>query len=168
MGDIEYRFAELRFDEPSRKVGGAVVRYDDRAVLAPGIEERINAGAFGDVQEIQVPVTIQHERSRLIGRTGSNATLSDTGKALEMAMTMPQTRDGDDAMTLIRDGILTGISVEMRVEDDVWANRTRTIRRARMIGYSLVSNPAYRKSELELRWEEGMKRSQTSPLRMLL
>ena len=64
---IERRHCELRAEE-GRVLSGVAVRYGDVARLPWG-EERIRAGAFGDVAGADIIANVQHDRARPIAWT---------------------------------------------------------------------------------------------------
>ena len=101
-------------------------------------------GAFGDVSRLDTTLNILHRQDRLVGRTGGGGVVfRDTPGALLMAATMPATRDGDDALELVRSGVLRGLSVEFRTLRDRFVGDLREIGRAVLDGLGLVDRPAY-------------------------
>ena len=101
-------------------------------------------GAFGDVSRLDTTLNILHRQDRLVGRTGGGGVVfRDTPGALLMAATMPTTRDGDDALELVRSGVLRGLSVEFRTLRDRFVGDLREIGRAVLDGLGLVDRPAY-------------------------
>ena len=131
---------ELRMD--GRTIVGTIVPY--------GVEARIGSytetfvpGAFGDADPTQIPLTVVHDRESLpIGRA---LALTDTPAGLEAELRVSETRLGDEALTLIRDGAATGLSVGFIPVEDRWdAKKTIVERvRARLVEISLVAFPAY-------------------------
>ena len=110
----------------------------------------------GSIEHRDTTLNIMHRQDRLVGRTaGGGVVLRDTGAALTMAATMPTTRDGDDALTLVRSGVLRGLSVEFRAIKDNFVGDLRRISRAVLGGIGLVDRPAYAGSAgLEVRQDE--------------
>jgi HK97 family phage prohead protease len=84
-----------------------------------------------------------HDRESLpIGRA---VRLTDTQAGLEAELRVSETRLGDEALTLIRDGAATGLSVGFIPVEDHW-DQTRTIVervKAKLVEISLVAFPAY-------------------------
>ena len=129
---------------PSR---GTVVRYGDTAELG-GFSETFEEGAYGDVGALDVTVNVQHERSRLLGRTGRGGVLlRQEGAAVVMAATLPATREADDALTLIRNGTLRGLSSEFHAERERFEGNLRRIISATLSGIGIVDRSAYPGSE---------------------
>ena len=143
---------ELRADSQGMKVVGPVVRYDDKYVIGD-FTERIERGAF---QWNDVFATIQHDRRRLIGRTGSNLQLRDEPEGLYAELRMLDTRDALDAKAMLQAGLLKGWSAEFDISDDRFDGFDRVVTRADLKGVSLVDVPAYSQSlaEIQTRWEK--------------
>ena len=137
----ERRCSELRV--AGRIISGTVVEYGDVADLG-AFRETFMPGAFGDVAQLDTTLNILHRQDRLVGRTGGGGVVfRDTPGALLMAATMPATRDGDDALELVRSGVLRGLSVEFRAVKDRFVGDLREIGRAVLDGLGLVDRPAY-------------------------
>ena len=141
---------ELRVS--GRTISGTVVKFGDVADM----------GAFretfepGSIEHADATLNIMHRQDRLVGRTaGGGVVLRDTGEALTMSATMPTTRDGDDALELVRSGVLRGLSVEFRAVKDRFVGDLRRISRAVLGGIGLVDRPAYAGSRgLEVRQDD--------------
>lgn len=139
----EYRYSEIT-EQSGRTLHGTVLRYGDTSTANEyGSPERFEAGAFGDVQNSDVSLNIQHNRDRLISRTGSGLVLTDSPERLEIRATIVNTRDGDDALTMVEEGLLTGFSTEFFARRERTENRTRVISKAVMPRIGLVDDPAY-------------------------
>ena len=133
-------------------VSGPVVKYDDQAHLGQFVE-KVSPGAFSWKD---VAVTIQHDRHRLIGRSGANLSLTDTDTELRAELRLLETRDSNDARVMIDNGLLRGWSAEFKVIDDNFDGISRTIRSANLHRISLVDQPAYSESvaEIQYRYEQ--------------
>jgi len=152
-GPVERRYCEVRLEpgEGSRVLSGTVLRYGDVAPSIGGVfSESVKRGGmkFGDVT-----LNVQHDRGRLVSRTGAGMELSDTTTALTMRAELPPTRVAEDALEAVRAGLLRGLSVEMQVDRDEWTQQQgslplRIIHRARLVGLALVDTPAYPASTL--------------------
>ena len=150
----ERRYCEVRA-AANRRIVGTAVRYGDTAVLPGGVRERFEAGAFGDVSVADVVLNFGHVRSRPLARTGGdgagNLLLRDSRQSLDFEATLPATRDADDALELVRTGVLRGASVEfLPVEERVEAN-VRVHSRSALVGLGLVDTGAYPDSKIEAR-----------------
>ena len=137
---LERRFCELRFDGDARVVEGVAMRYGDVAVLPWG-RERFEARALaGD----DVLLNLQHDRARPIARTsGGGLTLVNTDKALTLRAELPETRDADDCLALLRGGVLRGLSVEFRADAERIEGDVRVVERATLHAVAVVDKPAY-------------------------
>lgn len=159
---IEYRFSELRH-EGGRRLSGVVVRYRDEAFIGGQFRERIERGAL--VPD-DVVLNLSHDNKRPIARLGGGGLeLKDGTDAMRMSAKLPKSRDGDDALELIRARILRGLSVEMQVARDDWSagGRLRTIKEARLTGIGVVAKPAYPQSSIEAR-DEALARGNAKPM----
>ena len=89
----------------------------------------------------------QHERARPLARSGGGGLLlTDSAERLEVAATLPETRDADDALELAQKGILRGFSTEFLARRERYENGTRVIEKAALPGLGLVDSPAYGQS----------------------
>ena len=145
--NVAYRFAEVRLAEidGSPAIQGTVVRYGDTARLM-GFRERMLPGSlrFADVI-----VNLMHRRERPIARTGAGLTLRDTGTALEATITPANVRDGQEAIELVKAGVLKGLSAEFRVDPNgerQSPDGIREITSAELTGLGIVDKPAYPQS----------------------
>lgn len=136
----------------SRSIVGTAVRYGDEASLYNS-KEVVNPGAF---KWKDVILNRQHNRQIPLARTGSNLEIIDSPEKLEVRAALPNTTDANDTLELISKGILTGLSVGMRVVEDRWDNGVRTILHAVLDHISIVDTPAYGESKLSIR-EKGKK-----------
>ena len=153
-GRIAHRYAELRHD--GRTVEGVAVRYGDEARIDGG-RETIARGAFNPVGD--VVLNVMHKRHKPIARTGGNLRIDDDGDELKVRAELPNTRDADDALELIRANVLRGLSVEMRVLDESIEGDLRIVKRARLVGIGIVDKPAYTESTVAAR--RGLQQSPT-------
>lgn len=137
----EFRFSELRAE--GRTLSGEAVVYGDVAALPWG-EERIEPGAFPGAADADVVLNRQHDRGMALARTGGGGmTLTDAPDALRMTATLPQVRDADDVLALVRARVLRGLSLEFLVEGERTEGQVRVIERAKLVGLAVVDRPAY-------------------------
>ena len=139
----EYRYTEL--EQEGRTLVGTLMRWGDVSTRnETGSPERMDVGAFGDVANSDVVLNMMHDRRRPLARTGgAGLVLTDSPEALTIAATLPNTRDADDALELVRTGVLRGFSSEFYPSRAGWEGTTRVIRNARMPRIGLVDEPAY-------------------------
>ena len=137
---------------------GVALTYGETAQLPFG-RERFVTGAFGDLTRADVMLNLQHDRRVPLARTGgSGLILDDNAQRLLIRAELPETRDADDTLTLVRNRVLRGLSIEFlpRKERFVMVDGkiTMEIQRAKLTAVSVVDRPAYTKSVLKARWQE--------------
>lgn len=149
MAAAEYRFLEVRAE--GRMLTGAALVYGDTARLPFGLE-RFQAGAFGNLDAADVLLNVQHDRRRPLARTGGGGlVLTDSPERLEIRADLPPTREADDALELVRRGVLRGLSVEFNPVRERNEGRLRVIERAALSGVGVVDRPAYGQSAVAVR-----------------
>ena len=140
---VEYRYAEFD-DSDGRTLLGTVVRYGDVSTATPVGAEQFESGAFGDVPTLDTILNVQHDRKRPLARTGGGGlVLTDSDERLRIEATLPETRDGDDALELVEKGVLRGFSTEFISRQETDKNGVRSISQAALPGIALVDKPAY-------------------------
>lgn len=145
----EIRFTDIRAE--GRTLSGTVIRYGDEARLPWG-REVIRSGAFGDVRAQDVILNRQHDRALPLARTGGGGLfLEDGAEALSVRAELPETRDSDDVLTLIRQGVLRGLSLEFTAKEESYEGDLRIISRAALQGVAVVDKPAYPSSLVQAR-----------------
>lgn len=147
MSNILFRSAELTAGA-GRTVFGIAIPYGQVATVSDGggrmYRECFEFGACArTVRErgAKIKLLAQHDHRRFpIGKATS---LVEHGDGLHGEFAIPETREGDDVLTLIRDGVLDSFSIGFRgirerTEGDI---RVRT--EVALIEVSLVGLPAY-------------------------
>ncbi len=144
--------AEFRVsDEDQRTIVGIAVPFNDPTPIYEHgrlFTETIAHGAFRDSlakRGTRTPILLHHDqRSLPIGKPSS---LRETPVGLVVEARISDTTDGNDALTLVRDGVLDGLSIGFSVPEDgdTWNDRftERTVTRANLHEISLVNFPAY-------------------------
>ena len=145
---IERRYSPVQIE--GRTLRGVGIRYGEITRMPFG-KERFLPRVFGDTSGLDVRLNVQHNRDRLIARTPATLQLIDGPDALRVLATLPETREADDALTLVRAGILRGLSPEFRAGDAPIIDGVRTVRRAGLLAFGLVDQPAYPGSLVEAR-----------------
>ena len=149
----EIRFVELRFDDEHEGIlSGTAVSYADTATI-PGIgKERFMPGAFGPVDDLDVLLNRQHSRNYPLARTGGGGlVLTDGPTALRFDATLPDTAAARDTMTLVKNGILRGASIEFLAVEERFQGGVREIHKARLSAIGIVDSSAYPESTIEAR-----------------
>ena len=143
---------ELRVQ--GRRLLGTVVRY---GAPGEGGMERFQAGAFSEQlrQEpglgTDVMLNIQHQRARPLARYPGSMVLIDGPQALIMEASLPETRDGDDALTLVKARVLVGLSVGFVALSERWEHDIRIVERATLDHVAVVDRPSYPDSTVDAR-----------------
>ena len=125
---VEYRYSEVRVE--GRSVIGTAMPYGERATVN-GVSERFLPGSFGDLAKQDIILKLQHLRYRPLARTdGGGLVLTDSPEALMVAAEMPDTTDGNDALTMLAKRIIRGLSVEFKTLEERFEQGERLIVRA--------------------------------------
>lgn len=147
---LERRFCELRAE--GRMLEGTAIRYGDIATFPWG-KEAIKAGAFAPLGD--VILNRQHDRKAPLARTGGGGlTLTDSPEALSVRADLPAgVAAADEALVLVRNKILRGLSIEFFPEAERQSGDLRIIEKAKLIGVAVVDDPQYPDSEVSARAE---------------
>ena len=142
----EFRCAiELRADD-SRQSPGRITG----TLLTYGQQASDRAEVFADNSltwdERGVILNEQHNRQAPIMRF----TPTVDGREVRIDAQLPDTTRGRDTATMIRDGTMTGLSVEFRAVDEGKRNGLREVRKATLLGAAVVDDASYAGS-LEVR-----------------
>ncbi|MFE0132051.1 HK97 family phage prohead protease [Streptomyces sp. NPDC059037] len=145
---LHYRTAAvLRAAESGRTVFGTAVPYGQVAEISEfgaTYRERFAPGAFArSIRERgqKVKLFVGHESRRL--PIGKATELRETPDGLYAAFRVAETREGDDALTLVRDGAVDAFSVSFRPVRDRRDGDVIERVEAALIEVSLVGLPAY-------------------------
>lgn len=144
-------------DNLSRVLSGTVVRYGDTATVKTHgivIRERIVAGAFGDIKDVDITAVLQHDRSRGLARSGYGLTLHDTPTELRADIALIDDTDGTDAYKKFKAGILRGLSAEFVPQRSIVQAGVLIRQQAKLVRIGVVDTPAYPDSLLEERQAE--------------
>lgn len=140
----------------SRAIAGTVVKWGDVASLPWGSERFVRGSITWNDDTM---LTLQHDRTKALARVGAGLTLEDGENALTMSATMPRTQLGDDVLTLVRDGVLRGLSLEFVPTRTRNEGRVAVVEAASMRGLSIVDVPAYSESIINREKQERAKQS---------
>ena len=142
---IERRSFELRSD--GRQLSGVVMPYGSRGQIG-GFTEEFAPGAL---RYSDVILNVMHDRARPLVRTGGGLKLMDTAEAVSMEAALPEIREADDVLTLVRTGVLRGLSAEFRALDERWDGNHRIVLSAELMGVAIVDRGAYVDATVEAR-----------------
>ena len=129
---------ELRVDDTRQSPGrivGSLLTYGQRArdraeVFAPGALHWPDGGII---------LNEQHNRQAPILRFKPEL----VGSEVRIDAPLPDTQRGRDAATMVRNGTMTGLSIEFRSENEGRSSGVREIRRAFLGAAALVDSPSY-------------------------
>lgn len=147
-GAVELRYVEVRAEGSG--LSGVAVTYGAVARAGPTGRELFEPGAFAG-RMADVTLNRQHERGRILVRTGAGLTLTDSPEALRFAAELGETREERDTLDLVRRGVLRGASVEfVPLRENIVAG-VRRIAEAALVRIGIVDTPAYPGSTVEAR-----------------
>ena len=135
----ERRSFEIRAADDGT-LSGVVVPYNKPTTIGSFREQF----APGSLRFDDVLLNRQHQRGVALARTGGGGLeLTDGPAELRASITLPDTQDGRDVLTLIRKGVLRGLSAEFHATREEWTGNLRTIREAVLMGVGVVDSPQY-------------------------
>ena len=147
---VEVRYVEDDTRQSPGRLTGTLLTYGEVARDRP---ERFMRGALKWDDDAGIVINLQHVRSQIITRAFPFL----DGDALKIDAALPNTTAGRDAATNVREGILTGLSVEFEKRGLVAAmvGGVREIRSATLAAAGLVDMASYAGSAVEIR-ESGL------------
>lgn len=157
--EIEYRslLDKVEGTGGTRSIKGTAVRFNvDNLVWDDGdykFYEMVKAGAFDSCDLSDVLLRYNHDDSVPVLARSTNGTLrlNIDDKALTIEADLADTSVGNDIFKLVEQGMVAGLSMGFIVEDDYYENNRRTIYRiSRLIEVSIVDQPAYSNTDVEV------------------
>ena len=151
----EYRFSELGPIE-GRVLSGLALPYNRIAdVVKNGrrVRERFSPGSAHSTG--QACLNVQHERGRAIARQPDTLTLEKRAGGLFIHATLPETREADDTLTLVKSKILRGLSIEFHALKESRVDGVRVIQSALITGVGVVDSGAYPGTSVDVRGMES-------------
>ena len=134
--------------ENELQLSGRAIRYGDVATLPFG-KEVIDQAAFGDLSTTDIILNRQHDRGKPLARTGGGGLeITDSPTELTLQATLPDTATGREAITLVRNDVLRGFSIEFRAIREYVKNQIVHVAEAALVGIALVDRPAYPDSQV--------------------
>ena len=145
----ELRHAEVRAGEGRILIGLA---------LPYGVETRIGAGRERFEPDSirstgEAILNVHHRADRVLAREPNTLKLESRADGLHALARLPETREADDTLSLVRAGVLAGLSVEFRALRERFEGGVRVIRSAVVSGLAVVPRPAYQSTTVEARGE---------------
>ena len=155
--DIEFRNITLRsLDGESREIEGFIpyLSYSEDM----GFRERIMPGAFSKslAESKDIRCLYSHEDGNLLARTRNNSLVFTDGEdGLRFRFEAPETTLGNDVLSMVRTGLLSGCSFGFSVITDDWhlvnGQEVRDLVEVRLYEVSIVGTPAYSQSTVSMR-----------------
>ena len=133
---------EVRSEGDGRTIVGIAVPYDVEQRINPGLVEVFRKGVFRDVTRAanRVKLLFQHKTDTPIGRA---TMLEERDGGLYGEFRISKTEAGDEALELIRDGVLSNLSVGFQPLKDEKRGGVVNRIRAHLAEVSLVTFGAY-------------------------
>lgn len=166
MSKIEKRFQsfeEIRTEDSERKIGGYAAVFNKEARISERLIEKIAPGAFRSSLSNDIRALWSHNPDMVIGRTTNGSLkLAEDERGLAFDLSLPDTTQGRDAYTLIKQGFVSGVSFGFRVKKDSWtrgeggAPHLRTLEEVELIEVSPTAFPAYAETSVSSRSTEEM------------
>lgn len=147
---METRAFECRFEDDGI-LRGVVIPYAPTQSVIGNWSEQFLSGAFGNIGEVRLNLMHERKQPLAVNKANGGLRLTDGKEALRAEIDLPDTTAGRDARTLIKRGVLSGMSVEFRAIDESWDGNLRTINKAELTGIGLVDRPQYDDAVFEIR-----------------
>ena len=144
---VERRSAEVRAGE-GRTLAGLALPYGTETRIGAG-RERFMPGAASSTGE--AVLNLHHRADRPLAREPGTLSFESRDDGLHVVAELPATREADDALELVRAGVLTGLSVEFRAVRERQLGGVRVIEAARVSGLAVVARAAYPTTTIEAR-----------------
>ncbi|WP_394659553.1 HK97 family phage prohead protease [uncultured Novosphingobium sp.] len=159
-------FSEVR--TAGRRLEGYAATFGSKAALG-SIVETIKPGAFGPALAGDVLALLDHDASKVLGRTRSGSLrLAEDAKGLTFSLDLPDTQAGRDVLALAERGDLGGMSFGFMVPKggEEWDGDNRTLLKVDLKEISVVSAwPAYPDTTLALRSRQQARSARVELLR---
>jgi uncharacterized protein len=140
------------------KIVGYASVFDSMSENLGGFRELIQRGAFAEslANNDEVHALFNHDDNKILGRRGAGTlNLWEDDHGLRVEIDPPNTTDGNDVVELLRRGDLVSMSFGFYNIKDDWETRDgediRTIKEAKLFDVSVVTNPAYQSTEVNVR-----------------
>ena len=133
-----------------RILSGTALTYGEVTNLGL-VNETFKSGAFSPLRDDLI-LNRQHNRNIPLARTPDSLQVLDTPEKLSLSATLPETRESDDVLTLVRSKVLRGLSIEFKALTENFIDGVRVISKAALYGFGVVDTGQYQGSnDLEAR-----------------
>ncbi len=137
-----------------RKLTGSAVPYSKVGYPSDGVPTIIRPGAFGTIGD--VVANVAHDPARVIARTeGGSMVLTDSPTELLFAAELPETREADDVLALVKAGILRGLSIEANAPGAAMVKGVRIVTAATLTGLAVVARPGFKETSVQVAAVKG-------------
>ena len=143
--EIEYRYVSA-VEAEGRTIAGRLVKYNEVIELRNRGREKYAVQCFDPIPRA-VFVNKQHVRSDVLAK----ANIIDSSEELRMEAKLPITNICDDVLTMIKEEVLNGLSIEFRAVKLLWDGRCRIVEKAVLCGIGIVDIPAIQGTEISTR-----------------
>lgn len=153
--EVRNILTEFRADSKSRKIEG-FIPYASRSEYL-GWWEYLDKGCFTKTlrESTDIKCLYDHIDSQLLARTKNDSlSFEEREDGLYFTFDAPDTTLGNDVLTMVRTGLISGCSFGFQVIKDSWSadGSERHIQELRLFEVSvLASNPAYSESNVKIR-----------------
>ncbi len=155
---LEIRSADI---ENRKLIGYAAIFREEYTQLrdrwGDAFYERVRPGAFKkSLAERDVCMLVNHDWSKIVGRTGSNLILEEDDKGLRFELDIPNTTDGNDLLENVRNGLIQGCSFGFNIKNQTtrWDDNGafyRDIDEVELFEITATPIPAYVDTEINAR-----------------
>ena len=136
---LERRYADLT-DIEGRTLTGMALPFEVEARVGT-MRERFARGSVQSTGE--AVLNRQHQRAVPLAREPETLTFEVRDNGLWMSATLPETRESDDTLALVKARVLRGLSVEFVAKRERFDSGVRVIEAATVYGLAVVDSGAY-------------------------
>jgi HK97 family phage major capsid protein len=130
----------------TRTIKGLVVPFSKVGNTSAG-PVRFQFGAFADIDESQVVLNMEHDRTRPLGRgIAGSQEISPAG--ISMAFKIAPTGAGNDALVEASEGLRPAFSIEAKVNEYTIEKGVMVISSANLEAVAHVTNPAFKDAQI--------------------
>lgn len=148
---------ELRKDEitGNQKLVGYAAVFDQLSEDLGGFREKIQRGAFAKTLGLDVRALVDHESSKVLGRTKNKTLLlEEDSHGLKATINPPDTQMARDTVMLVEGGYVDQMSFGFRTISDKWESKDgediRTLTEVELFDVSIVTYPAYTGTDIKV------------------
>ncbi len=149
-------FAKIEFAEDDTRQGagrivGTLLTYGELASDRP---MTFAASSLSWAADGGVVLNLQHDRTKALARFAPTV----DGNKLMLDVILADTVAARDALTLIKSGVLTGLSAEILPEAEDSVGGVRRVTKGRIVGAALVDGPSFKSSTVSVHARQGQRR----------